>query len=123
MTPEDIAGETLLVYPVDRGRLDVFTRFLWPAGVEPARVRPAESTTLHIELAVLEQGVAVLPDWACEAARRAGRITTLALGENGLSGTLWACVREAEAGLPHIEGFVEAIRAVPMRSRRMGRPP
>ena len=107
VTPEDLAGETLLTYPVERGRLDVFTRFLWPASIEPARVRPVESTTLLIELAALEQGVAVLPDWACEAGRQAGRIAALALGERGMAGTLWACLREAEAGLPHIKEFVE----------------
>jgi len=121
VTPKDLEGETLLVYPVDKGRLDIFTRFLWPAGAEPARIRPVESTALLIELAVLEQGVAALPDWACETALQAGRIATLALGQNGLSGTLWACVREAEAGLPHIQGVVDTIRAVPTRFGRAGR--
>jgi len=106
ITPEDLQKETLLAYPVERARLDIFTRFLWPAGVEPARVRQAESTTLLLELAALEQGVAALPDWACKAALGAGRISTLSLGADGLSGSLWVSVRESEARLPHIMGFV-----------------
>lgn len=110
VTPGDLAGETLLVYPVERQRLDVFTRFLWPAGVEPARVRPVEGTTLLLELAALEQGVAVLPDWVCEAARQAGRIATASLGDAGLGGSLWACLRDGEDGLPHIAAFIEAAR-------------
>jgi len=97
-----------LVYPVNRARLDIFTRFLWPASVEPARVRQAESTTLLLELAALAQGVAVLPDWACKTALHEGRISVLTLGSDGLFGSLWASIREAETELPHIKGFVDA---------------
>ncbi|MCX7672762.1 MAG: LysR substrate-binding domain-containing protein [Thiobacillaceae bacterium] len=105
VSPHDLAGATLLTYPVERGRLDVFTRFLWPAGVEPQRVRQADSTTLLLELAALEQGVCVLPDWACAAARREGRIATVRLGRDGLPASLWAAVTEAQAGLPHLVAF------------------
>jgi LysR family transcriptional regulator for metE and metH len=117
---EDLRAETLLAYPVDRARLDVFTRFLWPAGVEPARVRPVENTTLLLELAALEQGVAVLPDWACSAVLQTGRIKTARLGKDGLPGTLHACVREAETVLPHIAGFLASAQTftpTPPRSR------
>ncbi len=111
VAPADLAGETLLVYPVARGRLDVFSRFLWPAGVEPARVRTVESTAMLIELAALGQGVTVLPDWACAHALGEGRIRTLRLGGGaGLRGTLHAAVRAAEAGLPHVAGFLESLR-------------
>ncbi len=103
--PPDLAHETLLVYPVARNRLDVFTHWLWPAGVEPGRVRSVESTAMLIELAALGQGVAVLPDWACAHALAEGRIATLRLGE-GLSGTLFAAVRAAETALPHVAGFL-----------------
>lgn len=110
--PEDLAGATLLAYPVARPRLDVFARFLWPAGVEPARVRDVESTAMQIELAALGQGVAVLPDWACAHALAEGRIKTVRLGENpGLTGTLHAALRDAEAELRHMAGFLEAIQA------------
>ena len=71
-------------------------------------MRHVESTALLIELTDLGQGVAVLPEWACTTARREGRIATPRLGKTGLSGCLWACAREAEADLPHIEGFLEA---------------
>ncbi len=109
--PADLAGQTLLTYPVERARLDVFTRFLWPAGVEPMRVRPVESTTLLIELAALEQGVCVLPDWACSTALREGRISDHKLGRHGLKGRLWACHAEAQAKLPHIRGCLELLAA------------
>ncbi|XNM79012.1 LysR substrate-binding domain-containing protein [Escherichia coli] len=33
---EDLASETLLIYPVQRSRLDVWRQFLQPAGVSPS---------------------------------------------------------------------------------------
>ena len=48
--PEDVAEETLITYPIDRSRQDIFTRFLDPAGVEPARVRTAELTPMMVQL-------------------------------------------------------------------------
>ena len=35
--PEDLAKEVVITYPVDQNRLDLFTGFLQPAGVEPRR--------------------------------------------------------------------------------------
>ena len=39
VVPEDLLTETLITYPVERDRLDIFTRFLEPADIEPAQVR------------------------------------------------------------------------------------
>src|SRR5690606_12619110 len=62
--PQDLAGETLISYPVDRDRLDIFKNFLDPAGVEPARIRTAELTTMMVQLVASGRGVACLPNWA-----------------------------------------------------------
>lgn len=104
--PEDFQGETLLVYPVEHARLDVFTRFLWSAGVEPARIRPVESSTMLLELAALGQGVTVLPDWICKPAELAGRVRSASMGVEGLSGTLFAALRDGETNLPAVQGFL-----------------
>lgn len=108
--PEDFQGETLLVYPVERARLDVFTRFLWPAGVEPARIRTVESSIMLLELAALGQGVSVLPDWICRPAEQAGRVHSARIGAQGLSGALFAALREGESQLPIMQGFLELAR-------------
>ena len=34
-SPEDLATELLLIYPVQRGRLDIWRHFLQPAGISP----------------------------------------------------------------------------------------
>ncbi len=111
VSPAELGEQTLLVYPVERGRLDIFSRFLWPAGVEPARVRAVDSTALLIELTALGQGVTALPDWACATACAQGRVVALGLGEAGLPCTLWACVREADTMLPHLQGFLRLLPA------------
>jgi LysR family transcriptional regulator for metE and metH len=36
IVPEDLLDQTLITYPVERDRLDIFTRFLEPADMEPA---------------------------------------------------------------------------------------
>lgn len=54
--PADLAGETLISYPVCRSKLDVFSRFLTPAGIEPAAVRTSELTALIVQLVASGRG-------------------------------------------------------------------
>ena len=60
---EDFRGETLITYPVDRARLDIFSQLLTPAKVEPAAVRQVELTAVILLLVASNRGVAVLSDW------------------------------------------------------------
>lgn len=48
--PEQLADQTLITYPVDRQRLDIFTGFLDPADIEPAAIRRAELTPIIAQL-------------------------------------------------------------------------
>ncbi|HFD79488.1 MAG TPA: LysR family transcriptional regulator [Gammaproteobacteria bacterium] len=103
----DLAGETLITYPVKRSRLDVFTRFLQPAGVEPAVVRQAELTAIILQLVAAGRGVAALPDWVIREPLQRRRVSARPLGRNGLSGTLYAGVRAAERPLPSVGDFID----------------
>ncbi|MEZ5558869.1 MAG: LysR family transcriptional regulator [Pseudomonadales bacterium] len=104
--PRDLASETLICYPVDRSRLDVFTSFLDPAGVEPARVRNAELTTMMVQLVASGRGVACLPNWALHEYLARDYLITRSLGEEGVWPTLYAAVRADQRDAPFIEGFV-----------------
>ena len=110
VTPADLAGEVLITYPVERARLDVFRHFLDPAGVEPAAVRQAELTAVILQLVSHGRGVAALPDWVLREAETAGRIRTLALGDDGLRGTVHAGVREAERHRAYMDDFIHMAR-------------
>ncbi|ACL71404.1 transcriptional regulator MetR [Thioalkalivibrio sulfidiphilus HL-EbGr7] len=105
----DLANETLLTYPVARERLDVFTRFLWPAGVEPARVRTAETTAMLVELAALGQGVTALPLWAVKHVVEAGDVAMVPLDPKGMEATLLAATPEENMALPHVVEFIKQL--------------
>jgi len=109
----DLAEQTLITYPVQRRRLDVFTRFLQPAGVEPAAVRHAELTAIILQLVAGQRGVAVLPDWVVREPVQQQRLAVRALGRTGMFGTLYAAVRSAERPAAYVETFIELARAVP----------
>ena len=108
--PDDLAGETLIAYPVDRGRLDVFSRFLVPAGIEPKGVRQAELTAMMIQLVASGKGVACLPNWALHEYRERDYVTVASLGEEGIWPTLYAAVRADQADAPFMVGFIETTR-------------
>ena len=109
--PVDLAGETLITYPVDRSRLDIFKNFLEPAGVEPARVRNAELTTMMIQLVASGRGLVCLPNWALHEYLERDYVVARALGEEGIWPTLYAAVREDQADSPFVQGFVEVAKA------------
>ncbi len=108
--PEDLSDETLICYPVDRDRLDIFHSFLEPAGVEPAQVRTAELTTMMIQLVASGRGVTCLPNWALHDYRERKFIVARSLGEEGVWPTLYAAVRTDQANAPFIQGFVETAK-------------
>lgn len=104
--PEDLAGETLICYPVERERLDVFKHFLDPAGIEPSAIRNAEMTVMMMQLVASGRGVCCLPNWAMAEYTQRGYVTTQRLGEKGLFGTLYAAVREEMLESPYLQDFL-----------------
>ncbi len=108
--PQDLSGEVLITYPVDRSRLDIFTGFLDPAGVEPARVRTAELTTMMVQLVASGRGVCCLPNWALHEYREREFVVVKSLGEEGLWPTLYAAVRADQRDAAFIDGFIDVAR-------------
>lgn len=108
--PADLADQTLLTYPVQRQRLDVFSRFLQPAGIEPAEVRQAELTGVILMLAASQRGVAVLPDWVLDHQADGLGLITRPLTAKGMHGTLHAAVRSAERTRPYLQDFIDRAR-------------
>ena len=104
--PADLADQTLICYPVERARLDIFSQFLDPVGVDPAAVRTAELTIMIIQLVASRRGVAALPNWAIAEYESQSFITTLPLGCNGLWTTLYAGLREEQRDHPFMRDFL-----------------
>lgn len=91
--PQALASQTLISYPVERERLDVFSAFLTPANVEPANTRTAELTPMIVQLVAAGRGVAALPNWALTEYTEHNLVKTIRLGDKGVWRTLFAAVR------------------------------
>lgn len=108
--PGDLAAETVLVYPVCRSKIDLFSRFLDPAEIEPAQIRNVELTVMMLQLIANQRGVAALPSWALAPYRRNHYVETRPLGREGLWTTLYAAVRADDRYLDHLDAFVRLAR-------------
>lgn len=91
--PRDLAGETLVTYPVSTCRLDLYARFLEPAGIQPAGRVTSELTAVIEQKVASGTGVAALPAWTVSTGVTAGRVVTRPLGAKGLRSRLHAALR------------------------------
>jgi LysR family transcriptional regulator for metE and metH len=107
--PTMLADQTVIGYPVERERLDIFHRFLDPAGIEPAGRRSSELTAMIAQWVASGHGVAALPRWAIAEELDRGIVAALPLGE-GLSGTMHLAVRRGEQDLAYIDAFLQLAR-------------
>ena len=108
--PADLAAETLITYPMDRARLDVFSHFLGPAGVQPAAVREIELTDVILLLVASGRGVAVLPDWVMQREIDNPDLVTLRLGTGGVTRRLYAALREEDRDQPFMQDTLRLAR-------------
>ncbi len=103
----DFADQTLITYPVERARLDIFSQLLIPARVEPKLVRQVELTAVMLLLVGANKGVTVLPDWVIRSADIDSGLVTRPVTSAGLTRQLYAAVRTADAGKPFMRRFIE----------------
>ncbi|WP_298434921.1 LysR family transcriptional regulator [uncultured Jannaschia sp.] len=115
----DFAGETLITYPVDRPRLDVFSQLLTPAGVEPAAIRQVELTAVILLLVASNRGVSVLPDWVVREVRYNSDYVTRPLTATGVTRRLFGAVRSDDAAKPYMAHVLRLMRTEPVKLQRM----
>ncbi|HEY9020133.1 MAG TPA: LysR family transcriptional regulator [Paracoccaceae bacterium] len=104
---EDFRGQTLITYPVERSRLDIFSQLLTPAKVEPAQIRQAELTAVILLLVASNRGVAVLPDWVVREVKYSSDYITRPLTEQGITRRLYAAVRTEDLEKPYMTGLIK----------------
>jgi LysR family transcriptional regulator for metE and metH len=104
---EDLADQTLIHYPVERKRLDIFTQFLEPKGIEPIGTRQADLTLMIVQLVASGRGVACLPNWALQPYLNAGLISSKPLGKSGVWPTLYAAIREDQMDTSYMKDFLQ----------------
>lgn len=109
VTPERLASETLLSYPVAHSRLDVVRHFLQPAHQAPARIRRVENTLMLVQMAAAGWGVAVLPDWVSRDFETQGLVISRRLGA-GIWRRLYGASRVRECQNSNYLALFERIR-------------
>ena len=108
--PEDLAHETLITYPVEVDRLDVFAQFLTPAGASPKRHKPIETTDIMLQMVESGRGVAALPRWLVEEYAIKLDIFPVQLGKRGIKKQIFLGVRKTDAELSYLSAFLELAR-------------
>ncbi|AVO36650.1 LysR family transcriptional regulator [Pukyongiella litopenaei] len=108
---EDFRGETLITYPVERSRLDVFSQLLTPAKVEPEAIRQVELTAVILLLVASNRGVAVLPDWVVREVKYSSDYVTRPLTGKGLTRRLYAAVRGEDRDKPFVADLIRLARS------------
>lgn len=114
----DFRDQTLITYPVDRVRLDVFSQLLIPAKVEPAAVRQVELTAVIFMLVASNRGVAVLPDWVVNQIKYSADYVTRPLTKGGMTRRLFAATRTEDTAQPFVSHLIRLAR---QEAVRMGR--
>jgi LysR family transcriptional regulator for metE and metH len=111
VVPEDLAEETLITYPVEIERLDVYSQFLLPAGMVPKRHKVIETTDIMLQMVACGRGVAALPRWL--VAEYAGKIgvVPVRLGSQGVAKQIFLGVRRGDVGVPYVAAFFELARS------------
>lgn len=113
---DDLSRETLITYPVDHSKLDIFNHFLDPAGVDPAEIRTAELTVMILQLVASGRGVSALPNWAIHDYLERDYITARPLGDKGVWCTLYAAIREDQKSSEFMVDFLNTAKEVSFRN-------
>ena len=104
---KDFVDETLITYPVEPKRLDIFSQILIPAKVEPKAVRPVELTSIILLLVASNRGVSVLPDWVLNDRNLSHDLVKLRLNATGVTRKLYAATRDFDLEKPFIKDFIK----------------
>ncbi|WP_296950453.1 LysR family transcriptional regulator [uncultured Massilia sp.] len=108
--PEQLAGETLITYPVPIDRLDIYNLFLLPAHCAPRRHKTIETTDIMLQMVASGRGVTALPKWLVTDYAPQLRLRTLRLGPNGIRKHIHLGAREADWDTDYLHAFVALAR-------------
>ncbi len=109
VAPHDLAGETLITYPVPEDRIDVIREVLRPAGIAYQR-RTAELTIAILQLVASRRGWAALPNWGVKSYVDHDYVRAKRIGPRGLWSELYALAPKALASRPYVPELVRIMR-------------
>ncbi|WP_395062330.1 LysR family transcriptional regulator [Paraburkholderia silvatlantica] len=108
--PEQLVDETLITYPVDTDRLDIYNQFLRPASITPRRHKTIETTDIMLQMVASHRGVAALPRWLAEEYADRMPLAIVKLGKQGIAKQIFLGMREGDAVVDYLKSFVDFAR-------------
>ena len=105
--PDQLSSETLITYPVDIDRLDIYNQFLQPAGISPQLHKPIETTDIMLQMVASGRGVAALPRWLVEEYQSRFDVVPVKLGKQGIAKQIYLGIRETEVQIDYVQAFIE----------------
>lgn len=109
--PEQLTQETLITYPVEIDRLDIYNQFLQPAGISPQVHKPIETTDIMLQMVASSRGVAALPRWLVEESQSRFEVVPVKLGKQGIAKQIYLGIRESDAHTDYVQAFIELASA------------
>ncbi|SNR93715.1 transcriptional regulator, LysR family [Methylobacillus rhizosphaerae] len=109
--PEQLAEETLITYPVEIDRLDIYTQFMMPAGISPRHHKSIETTDIMLQMVASGRGVAALPRWLVKEYQAKFDVAPVRLGKDGIAKQIFLGIRESDMDIDYINAFVTLARA------------
>ena len=109
--PQDLSNETLITYPVELSRLDIFTHFLTPANCTVRQHKTIETTEIILQMVAAGRGVTALPKWLIDESKERDLLTYRSLGKVGVSKTLYLGHRKAQDVLGFVDDFIALSQA------------
>jgi len=112
LKPEHLNKETLITYPVNTDRLDIYNQFLTPAGISPKRHKTIEATDIMLQMVASGRGVAALPRWLVEKYAKDHNVVPVQLGEHGIKKQIFLGTRKSDTDVDFIKDFFHLARTV-----------
>jgi LysR family transcriptional regulator, regulator for metE and metH len=106
VTPAQLSSETLITYPVDIDRLDIYNQFLQPAGISPQVHKPIETTDIMLQMVASGRGVAALPRWLVEEYQTRFDVVPVKLGKDGIAKQIYLGIRETDSQIDYVQAFI-----------------
>lgn len=105
--PGDLKDQTLITYPVEIERQDIFNQFLLPANVMPRQHKVIETTDIMLQMVAAGRGVTALPGWLVNEYSRKLPIKAVALGKSGIRKKIYVGIRDHDRNTDYICSFIE----------------
>ncbi len=106
VVPSDLAEETILTYPIEISRLDIFSQFITPAGASIKKHKTIENTEIMMQMIDANRGVAALPLWLVKEFQQKMSIQPLRIGKDAMNKCIYVGLRAGENRPLYLESII-----------------